>query len=351
MPASTIGVGKIPHDLLKEWFKQPLPLDDRVILGPGIGLDCAVIQPSSSLLVIKTDPITFATEEIGWYAVQVNANDIATCGAIPRWMLATALLPEGKTTPDLATSIYEQLRLACETIHVSLIGGHTEITSGLERPILIGMMLGEVRAEKLITPRGAKTGDRILLTKGVPIEATAIIARELLPLAISKGLFSSADLDLTPEEMEEAKNYLYNPGISILKDANLAIQAGEVHAMHDVTEGGLATALWELSQACGHALHFSPQAVHVPPLAKKLCSRFGIDPLAAISSGALIIAAPPASATDIIAALEQARILCTDIGYIGEEEVGVCLEHTSPPSLLPLPSRDEIGRIFETFST
>jgi hydrogenase maturation factor len=313
-------------------------------------LDCAILQPSSALVVLKTDPITFATNEIGWYAVQVNANDIATTGATPRWMLATALLPEGKTTAETATAIYEQLLQACQAIQVSLIGGHTEITSGLDRPILIGMMIGEVKRKKLITPRGAQVGDRILLTKGVPIEATAIIARELLPLTLTTNLPQTQIAELTEEEIKEAQNFLYRPGISVLKDAQLAIQAGTVHAMHDVTEGGLATALWELSQACGHAVHFSPQAVYIPPLAEKCCTRFGIDPFAAISSGALLIAAPPSSAPKIIKALENEGIRCMDIGQFTSGEPAVWLDHTSTPQLLPLPDRDEIARIFENIA-
>ena len=350
MQSSYLKVGKIPHDLLKKWFKNPLPADERVFLGPGIGLDCAILQPSSELLVFKTDPITFATNEIGWYAVQVNANDIATTGAIPRWILATALLPEGKTTAETATAIYDQLLQACQAIHVSLIGGHTEITSGLDRPILIGMMIGEVKTEKLITPRGAQIGDRILLMKGVPIEATAIIARELLPFSSTAKCSLGNEVELTTEEIKEAQNYLYQPGISILKDAQVAVQAGTVHAMHDVTEGGLATALWELSLACGHTVHFSPQAVHIPPLAEKCCARFGINPFAAISSGALLIAAPSSSAPIISKALEDEGIPCMDIGQFTAGEPAVWLVHTSPPQLLPLPNRDEIARIFETLA-
>ncbi len=150
-------------------------------------------------------------------------------------------------------------------------GGHTEITAGLERPILVGTLIGEVERERLITPRGASPGDRILLTKGVPIEATAILAREF-PERLN-GV-------LNPDELQQARDFLHDPGISVLREARLAVQAGRVTAMHDPTEGGVACALWELAEASDRSLVVDPATIPVPALAARVCQAFGLDPLA-----------------------------------------------------------------------
>ncbi|MGD9092663.1 MAG: AIR synthase related protein, partial [Anaerolineales bacterium] len=198
-----LPVGKLPPEFLNRLISKAPSLDERILLGPGIGFDCAVIEYGSNLLVLKSDPITFATDEIGWYAVQVNCNDIATTGARPRWMLVTLLLPDQTTGKKQIQRIFDQVYRACEKLDISVIGGHTEITYGLDRPILVGAMIGEVSKEKLITPHGASPGDRMLLTKGVPIEATAILAREYREQLIE--FFGE-------EEIQSAADYLYNPG-------------------------------------------------------------------------------------------------------------------------------------------
>jgi len=166
---TTLPLGKLPPELMTQMLAAA-PMDDqRLIVRPGVGLDCAVVALEDQCLVFKSDPITFATEDIGWYAVQVNANDIATTGATPRWFLVTLLLPEGRTTSKTIQQISDQLYDACRSLNISLIGGHTEITYQLDHPIIAGTMIGEVPREKLITPKGVSMGDRILLTKGVPI--------------------------------------------------------------------------------------------------------------------------------------------------------------------------------------
>jgi hydrogenase expression/formation protein HypE len=334
----SLPLGKIPTELLSRILSRAPLTDPRVKLGPGIGLDCAVLDLGEKLLVLKSDPITFASDEIGWYLVQVNANDIATSGAEPRWMLVTALLPENRTSDDMPEAISEQVFHACREAGISVIGGHTEITAGLERPILIGTLIGEVERERLITPRGARPGDRLLLTKGVPIEATALLARERP---------EQAGQVLSYAELEQARRFLFDPGISVLRDARLAVQAGRVTAMHDPTEGGLATALWELCEACGSGLTVDLSAVHVPDLSQRLCRAFGVDPLAAIASGALLMAVSPGDAAGICQSLESAGIRCVEIGLVEERASGVGQVTPKGREILLRPSRDEIARIYE----
>ena len=314
----------------------------RIIQGPGVGLDCAVIDLGDTWLVLKSDPITFAADQIGWYAVQVNANDLATTGAMPRWFLATVLLPERTATPYLAEQIFRQISAACEEIGALLIGGHTEVTIGLDRPIVAGTLLGEVEPEKIVSPCGAQPGDRLLLTKGVPIEATSIMGRDFsLPLS---GILSADDL-------QTARDFLYTPGISILKDAQTALAAGRVHAMHDPTEGGLYTALWELAEASGHAVEIDLTQVMLPELSARMCIILGIDPLAAIASGALLLAVQPEDAGVIRAAVEGAGIPCAEIGRVvdGPQAAWSMLRDGSR-ELLQRPERDDIARLFEKYA-
>ena len=338
-------VGKLPADVLGRLLAQAPVLDERVVLGPGIGLDCAVIDLGERLLVFKSDPITFAVEDIGWYAVQVNANDIATTGATPRWFMITALLPEGRTSQSLLTTISEQVFSACRDLGISVIGGHTEITHGLERPILVGTLVGEVARGGLVTPRGASPGDKILLPKGVPVEATAILAGEF-PERLRPALSEA--------EIVEAAGYLYRPGISIVKDARIAQKAGKVTAMHDPTEGGLASALWELAEACGYCLVVQPENVPIPSLSARICQVCGLDPLATIASGALLLTCAAADAPAICRALEAEGIPASVIGQIEEGPAAVwqaSLAASTDPvgrQVFPRPDRDEIGKVYQS---
>ena len=228
MKRNQLPTGKLDVQILRRLLKQYSTTDKRVLLGPRIGEDAAAIDMGETVLIVTTDPITFATSEIGYYSVMVNANDIATTGAEPRWYTVSILLPEGKGTEDLADSIFNQIHQACEKLGISLIGGHTEITHGLDRPIIVGQMIGEMQKGALITTSGAEPGDLVLLSKGICIEGTSIIAREKEGDLLSRGI--SGDL------VERARRFLFDPGISIVKEARLAFRAGRVHSMHDITE-------------------------------------------------------------------------------------------------------------------
>lgn len=338
LPPGKLPPGKLPPDLLSRLLSNAPILDGRVVLGAGVGLDCAVVDPGGDrLLVFKSDPITFTSDQLGWYAVQVNANDIACTGATPRWFLATLLLPERSATAVMAETIFDQIYRACNQLKVSVIGGHTEVTVGLDRPLLCGTLIGEVDRDRLVTPNGLSPGDRILLTKGVPIEAVSILAREL-PERLAQTL--------STKELDEARNYLFDPGISVVREAFLALSTGRVNAMHDPTEGGLYAAVWEMAQASGCALVVDPSVVPVPELAARVCTAVGIDPLAAIASGALLIAAPPGDADKIAAALEGEGIRCVEIGYAEPGPPNAWRESSGSRSPLPWPKQDEIARIF-----
>ncbi len=328
--------GKLPPHLLVSLLAR-CPTGPRVVLGPRAGEDAAVLDMGDRYLVAKSDPVTFATDEIGWYAVQVNANDIATTGATPLWFMATILLPAGSATPDLARAIFDQIAAACRALDVAVIGGHTEITPGIDRPLVTGCMLGEVARDRLVLTGGARPGDVILLTKGAPIEATAIIARERR--GDLQGRFEAAFLD-------HCADFLYRPGISVVQDARIAVAAGGVTAMHDPTEGGVVTALWELVDACGHGVDVDLYGEAAPwlPEAVALCGAFGLDPAAAIASGALLLTADPGRVAAIRQALEAAGIAVYELGTVTSAHVQVLDRRHGP---LTRPARDAITHLFD----
>ena len=336
---SLLPTGKLPADQLARLLAEIAPADRRVLVGPGVGIDCAVIDLGASrCLVAKSDPITFATDEIGWYAVHVNANDIATTGASPRWFLATILLPQGKANVPLAESILRQIRAACSEIGATLVGGHTEITYGIDRPIVAGSLLGEVTRDRLIVPAGARPGDALLLTKRVAVEATSILARE--KASVLTGRVAAGLLD-------RARRFLHDPGISVVRDAQAALGAGRVHAMHDPTEGGLATGLHELATAANVGLEIDAGAVPVYAETRALCDVFDLDAWGVIASGSLLIAVDPDDAARVVEALRSNAIEASIIGRVVERARGVMLRGESGLAPLKTFSRDEIARVFE----
>ncbi|MFN8498538.1 MAG: AIR synthase-related protein [Anaerolineae bacterium] len=310
-----LPVGKLPPHLLVPLLARYAPPAPGVVVGPGLGLDAAVVEMGDRLLVAKSDPITFATDEIGWYAVHVNANDIAALGAAPRWFLATLLLPEVATTAALVEALLAQIAAACAEVGAALVGGHTEISHGLDRPIIVGTMLGETTRERLVTAGGAQVGDAVLLTKSVGLEGTALVAREK----------ADALGDLPPDLLARARDFLHDPGISIVRDAAIATGHGRVRAMHDPTEGGVATGIHEMAAAAGVGFEIDADALPVAPETRALCARFSLDPLGLISSGALLATVAQEDAATVIAALGAAGIAAAQIGRVTPAGAGVRL--------------------------
>jgi hydrogenase expression/formation protein HypE len=339
MNATHIPPGKLPPALLEELLRQESQSDARLLIGPRIGEDAAVIDVGDRLLVATSDPITFATDAIGYYAVTVNANDIATMGGTPRWFLATLLLPETGTTPEMVRDIFAQIRQACHHLEITLAGGHTEVTVGLTRPILAGHMLGDVARQRVVSSAGVQVGDAILLTKGVPIEGIAIIARECAARLQAQGY--------TANDIAYWQQFLFTPGISVVKDAQVLQQAVDVHAMHDATEGGVATGLHELAQASGVGMHIQEDWLPILEPGSRLCATFGLDPLGTIASGALLATVPASQTQRAIAACTAAGIACYHIGTAVANPGERFLFSAAGIRPLPTFSRDEIVNIFE----
>lgn len=336
-PIRRFSTGKLPQAVLARLLDRYGRSGERVLVGPRIGEDCAVIDFGDTYLVAKTDPITFATEEIGWYAVHINANDLATMGAYPKWFLVTILLPEDADESSVER-IFASLHRAASEIDIALCGGHTEITYGLDRPILVGQMLGEVPRDRLIQSSGARIGDAILLTKGLAIEATAIIAREKAHELRER--YDDAFL-------ERCARYLYEPGISVLREARVACEAGSVHAMHDPTEGGVATGLHELALVSEVGMEILAEGLFLSDESRLLCDTFHLDPLGVISSGALLIVVSPEDVHRVQNAIRGAGLRCEQIGTIMDAAYGVCIRRHGGLEPLPIFEQDEITRLFK----
>ncbi len=336
MPA--LPVGKLRADLLERLFGKYVTAGERVVVGPQVGEDAAVIDMGDRYLVATTDPITFATDQAGWYALHVNANDLAVRGARPLWFLATVLLAEGASSEDRVEALFEELAAGCAELGVALVGGHTEVTAGLPRPIVVGCMLGEVDKDRLVTTGGARVGDVLLLTKGVPLEGAAILARECEDEARRRGV--------PGDVLERARGFLRRPGISVVPEARLACATARVHAMHDPTEGGVATACWELAQAADVGLRVDRERIPVLREGRALCEAFGLDPLGTIASGSLLLAVGREDADAVVAACRAAGIECAAIGRVVPASEGVALASGSIARPMTCFAQDEITRVF-----
>ena len=331
-------IGKFPPELLERLLDAVSPSDPRVILGPRVGEDAAALDFGDRLLVAKTDPVTFATDRAGWYSVQVCANDVACTGATPQWFMATILVPEWFTEDD-ASRLFGDVLGACAELGVTLIGGHSEVTQGIQRPIVMGTMLGEVDRDRLITTGGALEGDSIVVTKGLAIEGTAILARDCSEELREAGVSSSV--------IEHAARLLHSPGISVLTEALVAATQNAVHAMHDVTEGGLVTALHEIAQASGLGIALEEGSVPILPETEITCNALGLDPLGLLGSGALLIVLPAPEAPQLLRELEQEGTNAWEIGQVLPADEGCILFSRSGEEVtLPVFPRDELARFF-----
>jgi len=304
-----LGTGKLKTDFLEALLGKIQITDDRVVVGPGIGDDAAVLDFGNHYLIVKSDPITFVADRIGWYVVNVNANDIAAMGGTPRWFLVTILLPERRTTIPMIEEIMGDLRRSCEELGITLIGGHTEVTHGLENPILSGTMMGDAAQDQLITNDRISEGDVLYMTKGVAIEATSIIAREKRDEVI--GSFGE-------EFYRRCLEFLENPGLSVVKEARRICDSVKVNGMHDPTEGGILSGAYEMARGSNLDLEIILDLVPVYEETNTLCRHFRLSPYGCIASGSLLIAVPPAECSKLERIFSKSSLDFPRLTRIGE---------------------------------
>lgn len=278
--------------------------DPDVVLGATFGEDVALTRVGNDLLASHVDPIVGAVHQIGWLAVHVACNDIATCGAPPRWLQVLVLVPQ-KKDEDLLEQIMKDIHRAAEEVNVSIIGGHTGYSASLSRPLVAVTALGNLGGQHPILTRGAQPGDHIIVTKGIPLEGTAILADDFAGTARSLGM-SQAEIN--------AASALYSQ-VSVIQEALLLAKLGAT-CMHDVTRGGLLETLREIAMLSEVGISVDFARVPIPVVAKRFIDAFKFDPLRMISSGTLVATLPEDRLQEASDALVQAAIPFADVGLV-----------------------------------
>jgi hydrogenase maturation factor len=326
---AALASGKLPPELLASLLAAAPGSGAEVELGPALGEDACAIRVPAGALIAATDPITLTGAGVGAHAVWINANDIAVMGARPRWFLATVLLPEGTEAAEVR-ALFDSMGQALRKLGASLVGGHTEITGAVRQPVVVGQMLGLREDGRFVRTGGASPGDVVVQVGSAPIEGAAVLAAES-----ARALQS-----IEPALLEAARDALERPGISVVEPALLATGLGAT-ALHDPTEGGLSSGLYELAAASGVALRVEPDALLWFEPGLEVCRAVGADPWGTLASGTLLAAFPAARAGAAVEALRSRGLSAAEVGS-ARAGAGVELAGGGP---VPRFARDEVARI------
>ncbi len=306
-------IGKIDFDTFSEFLLRRLGhKDSSVIVPPLTGVDAGVIDiGDGKVLIVAEDPIFtipgLPLEMFGWFTVHIGASDVAVMGVKPRYMTYTLLMPPETSEKDFQT-IVDSIHETATELEIAIVGGHTGYYPGFVAPTIGGITVFAV-AERdcFITPAGACPGDDVILTKGPAIEATAILSviREMELLK-----------DYPPDLVRKAK--ALSKQMTVVKDALIAMETGGVTSMHDATEGGVLGGLFEVANASKVGMEIDESLVIYPDEVKMVCETFGLDPLAAIAEGSLLITSKEGYSDKIIHSLKKSGILSSVIGKVSK---------------------------------
>ena len=322
-------VGKLNWDDLKQIIDDNKSVvREDVRIRSGIGEDCSVINFGEYECIVSTDPITGADKNIGKLAVHINCNDIASCGVEPIGILVTILVPTSATLQDIK-NIMEEIDVETKELNVEILGGHTEVTDAVNRIVVSCTAIGKGKANCAVATSGAKIGDEIVVTKLLCMEGTSIVVNDHLDRV--------QDV-LTNKEIQIAKNYV--DSISVVKEGHIAGEFG-VNSMHDITEGGVLGALWEVAQASNLGFKVHNDKMPISDITLKICERLNIDPLKFISSGSMLITVP--SGKELVHKLNNNGVTATIIGKITAAR-GILVVDEIEKDVLP-PTRDELFSI------
>ncbi len=331
-----IPIGKIPPDILSRAVLSRLGRRrSDVLVHARLGEDCAIVDFGDDVCVVSSDPITGASRRAGWLAVHVACNDVAASGAEPVGILVTLLFPEG-TEEEAVRSTMTEVHQAAMDLGIEVLGGHSEITAGIPRLILMLTAIGRAPRHRYVTSAGARDGHDIVLTKGAAIEGTAILAHDFFSLL-------SARLPL--DVLQRARG-LYDL-LSVVPESRIASARG-ASAMHDVTEGGVIGAIYELAEASGVGVDVWAERIPVRPETDAICRAVEADPLRLVGSGGLLIVIPDGAG--LVQALREAGIAAAVIGKVrGGPDASRLLHRQGTDIELMPPERDELWRILEKY--
>lgn len=326
--------GKLSSENLQEMIIDRIKkVGDDVLIRPGVGEDCSALSFGEFACVLSTDPITGAASEIGRLAVHINCNDIASSGVKPIALMLTILVPP-ETSQEELNMIMDQASNEAYKLGVDIIGGHTEITSAVNRPLVSATAIGKQLREKLVTSSDSVAKDKLILTKNVALEGTGILAydkAELLKEVLSQS------------ELEQAKAMLDN--ISVIPEGIIGGEFG-VSAMHDVTEGGVLGAVWEMCEASGLGCVIEEKALPVEEVTQKICAYFDIDPYKLISSGCMLITVGQDKADKLLKQLIGQGIPASIIGEMTEKK-DILIKRGDQLKPVDPPKADELYKVVE----
>jgi len=327
----SLRLGKIPINILEEIVFKNLGMKrEEITLGPASGFDGSVINVGDKCIIFSMDPITGAIERLGWLAVNINANDVATFGVEPAFFFSCILLPEN-TDRKIVETICTQMDKAARNLGIAIAGGHCEVTPGIKNPVVVGCTIGMAEKDKYVTAGGANPEDKLILTKSAGIEGTAILASDR-----KKQLKKRIGVSV----LKKAEQFFNQ--ISVVKDAMIAFKTGGVNAMHDPTEGGVFGGIHEMADASNLGVKIFEGRIPVQIETVEICQFFEIDPLQLISSGALLISARPDSAENIIENLRKNSIQSSVIGEFNENATHRIVKKGNGARALPRPLSDHL---------
>lgn len=328
-----LPIGKLDSDLLKEIvYKNISYKNDAVLQRPGIGEDCAVVDFGDYECVMSTDPITGSVEDIGKLAINVTLNDIASNGVAPLGIMLAVMLPYGTTKEDVE-KIMQQAGQEAEKNRIEIIGGHTEITDAVTRPVIVSTAIGKCPAGKSVNSDNIKVGDRILVTKELGLEGIGIISKDCKERLAG---------NLSKAELSEAQSFIHKT--NVVREGILAGEVG-VDGMHDITEGGLLGAVWEMCETSGLGAEICYEKVPFSDVGRKICDLLNLDFLRLISSGSMLIIAEPDKSAELIKKAASEGINITDIGEITES--GRIMTKNGQRLEIAPPSADELYKALQ----
>jgi hydrogenase maturation factor len=331
-PTEFLGEGKLSRERLEALLALTAHSHPEILVGADVGEDAAVVRGARQL-ILTADPITFTEENIGFYTVAVNCNDIVAMGGRPRYLTTTILLPPETEVQRLKT-IFAELEKASQQAGVLWVGGHTEVTSAVNRIIISAQALGFLQGKPTKTS-DARPGESLVMSKWTALEATTLIAREKPER--SKKL-------LGQEGYREVLDWLFEPGISIIREGQI-LSGMRLSAAHDPTEGGIATGIHEIAERSEVGVRLFKDRIPIRRETEILCGHFGLDPLGALSSGVFLFTATAPEAQKAVQALNRRGVPAAVIGEITAKSGSVELIDGGQNTPLPLFTRDEIIKL------
>ncbi|MCD6055725.1 MAG: hydrogenase expression/formation [Gammaproteobacteria bacterium] len=330
---SPLTAGKLPASFLSSLIDKFEQTSPAIIIPPKIGIDAAGLKLNANYYAVSTDPITFTDKHIGMHSVTVNINDIACLGAKPKWFTATILLPEGIQREAISV-LWDDLVKTLSKYGICAIGGHVEVTPVVKQTVIVGQMIGECIGNSLLDPRDCEAGDKILLWQAIGLEGSAIIASEHADKLASR---------YSAEQIHSIQQYIHDPGLCVWPVVEKLLPQAGVVALHDPTEGGVATALHEIANCADCGLQIQEEAIPILTETKAICALFGLDPLGLLSSGSLLIVCRPEVEGEILRKLSGEPI--TQLGELTSNSMERLLFKGKEFRALPQFDKDEIIKL------